>query len=224
MLAAGQHLHRLLVRRRSHLGGQDEAVELGLRERIRAVELHGVLRRDDEERLGQLTSRAFDCDLALPHRLQQRRLGARGGAVDLVGQDDVGEDRARHEFEGQLFLVEDARSGDVRWQEVRRALDAPERASDRGGKRPRQHGLAGAWQVLQQHVTACDQARGGDPDDLALADDDPVHVGLEPAEQLGCTLRLKSRFLRQGSHVGAQFSQQPPGFHRLSVVMEYSDI
>ena len=38
---------------------------------------------------------ALDRHLALLHRLEQRRLGLRWGAVDLVGEQDVGEDRAR---------------------------------------------------------------------------------------------------------------------------------
>jgi hypothetical protein len=35
-----------------------------------------------------------DRDLALGHGLEQGGLGSRRGPVDLVGQDDVGEDRA----------------------------------------------------------------------------------------------------------------------------------
>jgi hypothetical protein len=38
-----------------------------------------------------------DRDLALLHRLEQRRLRLGGGAVDLVGQQEVGEDGARVE-------------------------------------------------------------------------------------------------------------------------------
>jgi hypothetical protein len=41
-----------------------------------------------------------DGDAALLHRLEQGRLGLGRGAVDLVGEDDVGEDRARLEDEG----------------------------------------------------------------------------------------------------------------------------
>ena len=46
--------------------------------------------------------RAADGDLALLHRFEQGglRLGRR--AVDLVGQDDVGEDRAVQELEHAL--------------------------------------------------------------------------------------------------------------------------
>ena len=45
-----------------------------------------------EEGLGQRARDAVDGDLALLHRLEQRRLGAGRGPVDLVDQDDVGED------------------------------------------------------------------------------------------------------------------------------------
>ena len=63
-------------------------------------------------------------DLALAHRFQQRGLRARRGAVDLVGQQDVGEDGPGHELEAARLLVEDADAGDVAGQQVGRALDA----------------------------------------------------------------------------------------------------
>src|SRR5207302_4176747 len=49
VLAPGEDLHRFGVRRRTHLGREHEAVELRLGQRIRAVELGGVLRRHHEE-------------------------------------------------------------------------------------------------------------------------------------------------------------------------------
>ena len=130
MLAPRQHLERLGVRRRTHLGRKDEAVELRLRQRVRAVELGGVLRGHDKERLVQAARRPFDGDLALAHRLEQRRLGAGRRAIHLVGEDDVGEDRSGDELEGQVLLVEDARARDIGGQQVGRALDAAEGAAD----------------------------------------------------------------------------------------------
>ena len=49
-----------------------------------------------------------DRDLALVHRLEQRGLGARARAVDLVGEQDVREDRALPEDELAAALVVDA--------------------------------------------------------------------------------------------------------------------
>ena len=54
-----------------------------------------VLRGDDEERIGQLARLALDGDLVLLHRLEQRALRLRRRAVDLVGEHDLREDRAR---------------------------------------------------------------------------------------------------------------------------------
>ena len=47
----------------------------------------------------ELVRGVVDRDLAFAHRLEQRRLRARRGAVDLVGEDDVREDRAALELE-----------------------------------------------------------------------------------------------------------------------------
>ena len=76
-----------------------EAVELAFRQRIGALELVGVLRGQHEERRAQRPRLAVQRHLAVAHRLQQGALGARRGPVDLVGQDDLGEERAGLEDE-----------------------------------------------------------------------------------------------------------------------------
>ncbi len=76
---------------------EEEAVELTFGEREDAFVLVRVLRRDDEERVGKLVRLAVDRHLALAHRLEQGSLGAWRRAVDLVGEEDVREDGARHE-------------------------------------------------------------------------------------------------------------------------------
>ena len=67
----------------------------------------GFSRRQDDEGLGQRVRHAVDGDLLLFHRLEQGGLGLGRGAVDLVGQDDLGHDRARPELELVGLLVED---------------------------------------------------------------------------------------------------------------------
>ena len=81
---------------------EHEAVELGLGQRIGALLLDRVLGGQHEERLGQRVGLPADGDLVLLHGLQQRGLGLGRGAVDLVGQHDVGEDRPLHEPERPL--------------------------------------------------------------------------------------------------------------------------
>ena len=74
---------------------EQEPVELRLGQRVGALVLDRVLRGDDDERVGQRVRLALDGDLALLHRLEQRGLRLRRRAVDLVGQQHVGEHRAR---------------------------------------------------------------------------------------------------------------------------------
>ena len=86
-------------RRIIDLDVEHEAVELGFRQRIGPFLLDRVLRGDDEERVGQIVRLLAGGHLAFLHRLQQGGLRLRRRAVDLVGQHDVGEDRALDEAE-----------------------------------------------------------------------------------------------------------------------------
>ena len=71
-----------------------EAVELALRQRVGAVLVERVLRGHDHERVGQRVPDAVDGHGALVHRLEERGLGARRGAVELVDEDDGREQRS----------------------------------------------------------------------------------------------------------------------------------
>ena len=73
---------------------------------------------------------AVDRDLLLLHRFEQRRLRLGRGAVDLVGQHDLGDDRPGAELELAAALVVDRHAGDVAGQQVGRELDALEGAAD----------------------------------------------------------------------------------------------
>ncbi len=88
-------LELLVFRRMVDDDVEHEAIELRFRQRIGAFELDRVLRREHVERLLELIGAPLDRDAVLLHRLEQRRLRLRRRAVDLVGEHDVGEDRAR---------------------------------------------------------------------------------------------------------------------------------
>ena len=72
-----------------------EAVQLRLGQRESAQLVVRVLRGDHEEGRGQGARLAFDRDLLFLHRLEQGALRLGAGAVDLVGQQHLREDRAR---------------------------------------------------------------------------------------------------------------------------------
>ena len=131
--------------------------------------------------VGSASGRAVDRDLVLGHRLEQRRLGLRHRAVDLVDEQHVREHRAGPEVELPLAWIPDRQAGHVGRLDVRRALDAVRlRALDRAGERARQHGLGGARHVLEQHVPAARERGEHDADLLPLAD----HHRLGVVEQL----------------------------------------
>ena len=121
---------------------EHEAVKLRLRQRVRPLVLDRVLGRDHQERVGQRVALAVDGDAALLHRFQQGGLGLGGRAVDLVGQQDVAEDRARPEVERDGARIEDGRADDVGRHQVRGELDPPERA---GRPAPPGSGPAASW-------------------------------------------------------------------------------
>ena len=84
-----------LRRRVAHRQPDHEAVHLRLGQRVGALVLDGVLRREDHERARELVRVHVDGDVALLHALEQAGLRLRRRAVDLVDEHDVGEDRAR---------------------------------------------------------------------------------------------------------------------------------
>ena len=152
-----------------------EAVALGLGERVGALHLDRVLGRHDHERARQRVGRAVDGDLGLLHRLEQRALGLGGGAVDLVADDDVGEDGPRAELEVAHVLVEHRDAGDVARQQVGGELHAPHRAVDGPGQRLGEQGLADPRDVLDEEVPLGEQHGDRGAHDRLLALDDRVH-------------------------------------------------
>ena len=94
-----QHLPFVLRRRVADAHPDQEAVQLSLGQRIGALVLDRVLRGQHEERTFQRPGSIIGRHLALLHGLEQGGLRLRRSAVDLVGQQHVGEDRTRAELE-----------------------------------------------------------------------------------------------------------------------------
>ena len=149
---------------------QQEAVQLGFGERVRALVLDGVLGRGDQERVGQWAGGAVDGDLAFLHRFQQRRLGLGRGAVDLVGEQEVGEDRAGLEGELGGAGVVDEGAGDIAGHQVGGELDALGVEFERGGEGPDEEGLGDAGYAFEEHVAAAEQGDDETGDGGVLAD------------------------------------------------------
>ena len=154
---------------------------MGLGQGVGTVLLDGVLGSQDEEGLLQLVGVARHGDLMLLHDLQHSRLGLGGGAVDLVGQHQVGEDGAAAELAlhiALLVLAHDLGARHVGGHEVGGELDAGEGEVQGLTQGADQTGLTHAGDALQQYVATCDD---GDDDvihHLVLTDQVAAELGL----------------------------------------------
>ncbi len=155
---------------------EHEAVDLGLRQRIRALRLDRVLRRQHEEGLGHRVRRVRDRHLPLLHHLEQRRLHLRGSAVDLVGEQEVAEDRAELGVELALVGPVDARADEVGRHEVGRELHARERAAEHAGRRLDRQRLREPGDALDQQVPLREQADEHALEHRVLPGDDPADL------------------------------------------------
>ena len=120
----------LLARRVIHLNLEHEPVKLGFGQWIGAFLLDRVLRGQHQKWVGQRIGLAADRQLPFLGGLQQRALGFWRRAVNFVGEDQVAEERPRHEaehaFAGGVVLLQNIRARDVGGHQVRRELDAAE--------------------------------------------------------------------------------------------------
>ena len=153
---------------------EQEAVELGLGQRIGAFLLDRVLGGHHEERLLEPVDVAADGDGVLLHGFEQGRLGLGRGPVDFVGQHDLGEDRPGLKLERAAAVGRfhhDVGADDVGRHQVGRELNAVEVKVERIGQRADEQRLAQAGHAFEQGMAADEQAGQDAVDDLVVADD-----------------------------------------------------
>ena len=90
-----------------------KTVELRFGQRVSAFLLDRVLRRHHHKQLGQFVGGPADCDLALGHGFEQRRLHFRRRTVDLVSEHQIVEQRPLLEHEGAILRPVDFGAGEV---------------------------------------------------------------------------------------------------------------
>jgi hypothetical protein len=175
----GHHLHFVVL---AQIGDDDvehEAIELRFRQRVGPFELDRILRREHEERTLERIGSSRSGDVIFLHCLQQRRLSLRRRPVDLVGQENLREDRPLHEPQAAVaaILVEDFRTGDVGRHQIGRELDPFEREVEDLGKRLDQQRFRQARHAGDQAVAAGEQGHQHLIDDRVLSDDDLSDFG-----------------------------------------------
>ena len=107
---------------------------------------------------------------SLLHRLEQCRLSLCRGAVDLIPENEIGEQRSRPETECRA--AQQVHAGDVRRHQVRGELNSPKRQRGRLGEGAHQERFGGSRWPLEQHVSASQQGEDRLADRGGLAEDD----------------------------------------------------
>jgi len=163
-VCAGQEFPLGCLIRIAHFDAHQETVELRLRQRESPDLVIGVLRGNHEEGVRQGARFPFTSDLVFLHGLQERALGFRRGAVDLVNQNDLGENRPGMELEAARVAVVYRHANDVRRQHVGGALDAVKVQTEQLGQHMSQDRLANARHVFDEQMATCQQADQGKAD------------------------------------------------------------
>ena len=160
-LGAIQHFLFLIRSRVADAKSHQESVELRFGKREGAVIFRRVLCGDDHKRLLERIGLVVDGNLGFAHRFEEAALSLRRGAVDFVGQDNVGKQWARHELKRLFLAVEHGNADDIGGQEVAGELNTFEGAIQGTREAMGQCGLPDAGYVLDQEVPACQQADNG---------------------------------------------------------------
>ena len=156
-LKAIEHLDLVGDIQVAEVDAHQEAIDLGFRQREGAGEFDRVLGRQYQEGRGEWVGGAVDRHLFLLHRFQQCRLGLGRCTVDLIGEQDLREDRTLAELELLRRRAVDVYTRDIGRKQVRRELQTLEAAAQRASERLRQHRLAHAGHVFNQDVAAAQQ-------------------------------------------------------------------
>jgi hypothetical protein len=97
---------------------------------------------------------AINGDAAFLHDFEEGGLGFGGGAVDFVGEEELGEDGALADAELLGGEVEEGVAGDVRGHQIGGELDAAEGAAEGAGESEDEVGFAEAGFAFEEDVAA----------------------------------------------------------------------
>ncbi len=198
---------------------EEEAVDLGLRQRVRPLQVDRVLARQHEERERKVPRLAHHRHPPLGHRLEHRRLRLGARPVHLIGEQHVGEDRPgleRHRPLAVVALFEDERAGDVAGHQVGRELHPAELEVQQLAERADEHRLADARHPLQQHVPARQDPDQHQPVQLRLAEQcgvEGTEHAVEPRDDRRDFVRaqeIRHAEDATGSHTRPLESARPP--------------
>ena len=200
---------------------EQEAIELCFGKLIGSFLIDRVLRGEDQKGFGKTIGFIAQGDLPFLHGLQKCGLHLGGSAVDLIRQNDVGEDRA--ELGGKFLFLRmiDHGADEIGREEVRSELQAGEGKLHGPRERFHRKGLGQARHSLEEDVPFAQEAQEEAVDEFVLAHQDlrnlvfdpfdPPTRGLDLSCQLGrvpcfCLHKFWRHFLQLNEGFNVQFT------------------
>ena len=136
---------------------------------------------------------AVNRDEALLHGLEQGRLRLRGGAVDLVGEEERGEDGAFDEVERAILQIKDVCPGDVRGHQIGGELDTGKIGPKDFCEGAHEERFRDAGDALDEDVAAGEDGDEAEVHDPVLSDDDLRYLATGPHHDFVYRLPLFTR-------------------------------
>ena len=162
---------------------------------IGAFLLDGVLGCHYEEGLLEFEGVLANRHLALLHCLEQCTLHLGRSTVDLVGQDEVGEDGAFLDLESLALLAVNHSAYQVGGQQVGSELDAAELGIDGLGQSSDGQCLGQSGHTFEQHVTVRQQANHQALDHMFLSHNVFAHLHYQSVHDGALTFDALVQFL-----------------------------
>ncbi len=192
-----QNLHLIALAGIGHANLEQEAVQLRFGQGIGAFEIDRILRGEDREPGRQRSAHAVRGYLPLFHAFEQCGLGAGRHAVDLVHQQQIGEDGAGVEAEALRTSfgsrAQNRGAQNVGGHQVRRGLHALESEAQQTAQRFDDQRLGDAGHAFEQRMTLAEDGDHHLLDRSRLAGDHAPQLGAGVGHQLvGCVQPLRS--------------------------------
>lgn len=143
-----------------------------------------------QERLLQFEGLIADGDLLLLHGFEQGALHFGRGAIDFVGQDQVGENGAAPGSKGPRLRIVNLRADQVGREQVRGELETGEFNVDGGGQGLDREGLGQTRHTFQQNVPIAEKADDEAFDQVILANNHFADLAEERAHKSSRLLHL----------------------------------
>ena len=178
LTGAGGAVKDCLKIRRLRISNQqfgEKSVELGFGEWVCAFHFEGVLGGHDKERLGQTVRRTGDGHGVFLHGFEKCRLRLGGRAVDFVGQQNVGEQRAFLKIKDPATIGrfgKHLRSNQVSGHQIGSKLNAPEIQLQSTGEGTDGERFTKPRDTFKQYVSATDQSNQSIIQNIRLTHDD----------------------------------------------------